>query len=90
MNDKDASINTMVNKIISAIDNINRKLSFDKTFPSIVWGKQGNKYKISYENRLYSVSSALGGVELDIGTSVWVKIPNGKLREMHICGIRNK
>lgn len=83
---------TMTTRIIQAIieivDKKIRHLSYDKTFPSVVYEKDDKgKHKIAYEGRLRSVSNALP-IEIDIGTLVWVKIPNGNLKNMHICGVR--
>lgn len=76
-------------QILQAVKDIIKTTDFpyDKTFPSVIWGIENDKYQISYEGRLRSIHSALAG-ELETGTLVWVKIPNGKLKDMHICGIR--
>lgn len=79
----------MTKSILESINGIVKAASFpyDKTFPSVVWEKENERYQISYEGRLRSIPNALPG-ELKAGTLVWVKIPNGKLKDMHICGIR--
>ena len=46
-------------------------------------------YQISYMNQPYNVYNALG-TDLKLGQSVWVKIPCGIFREMHICGVNYK
>lgn len=81
----------MTKNILEGIATIISKLNlpYDRTFPSVIWNKENGKYQIAMENRLYTVPNALG-TDLSIGTLVWVKIPCGKLREMHICGIRYK
>lgn len=59
----------------------------DHTFKSTVWGKNTDgTYVISYMNQKYNVPNALG-TELRLGQSVWVKIPGGIFRHMHICGL---
>lgn len=64
-----------------------KSLKYDKTFKSTVWGiNDDGTYQISYKNQLYDVPNALG-TNLSIGQSVWVKIPSGIFRNMHICGI---
>lgn len=62
-------------------------LPFDRTFKSTVWGKnEDGTYQISYMGQLYNVYNALG-MQISPGQSVWVKIPGGIFRNMHICGI---
>ena len=84
------AIDLLVNKIVSIIENKNQKLKYDKTFKSTIWGKnEDGTYKISYMNQLYNVYNALG-TDLELGQSVWVKIPSGIFRNMHICGVNYK
>lgn len=62
----------------------------DHSFKSVVWGKNSDgTYQISYLGQKYNVPNAMG-TELELGQSVWVKIPNGILRHMHIYGIAPK
>ena len=51
--------------------------------------KDGSNYQIPYEGTLHSIPNALP-CDLSIGQLVWVKIPSGELRNMHICGLRTK
>lgn len=84
------AIDVLVNKIVSIIENKNQKLKYDKTFKSTIWGKnEDGTYQISYMNQLYNVYNALG-TDLELGQSVWVKIPSGIFRNMHICGVNYK
>ena len=84
------AIDVPVNKIVSIIENKNQKLKYDKTFKSTIWGKNSDgTYQISYMNQLYNVYNALG-TDLELGQSVWVKIPSGIFRNMHICGVNYK
>ena len=84
------AIDLLVNKIVSIVENKNQKLKYDKTFKSTVWGKnKDGTYQISYMNQLYNVYNALG-TDLELGQSVWVKIPSGIFRNMHICGLNYK
>lgn len=63
------------------------KLKFDKTFKSTVWKiNENGTYQIRYLGQPYNVQNALG-TTLSLGQSVWVKIPSGVFRNMHICGI---
>ncbi len=77
------SINTLLEEKL-------KSLKYDKTFKSTVWGKNDDgTYQISYMNQLYNVYNALG-TDLPLGQSVWVKIPAGIFRNMHICGVNYK
>lgn len=90
MNNESNAITSIINKVTDAINGKISNLSYDKTFPTVSYGKDENgKYKIVYEGRLRSVQNALP-CEIATGSLVWVKIPCGKLREMHICGLRRK
>lgn len=82
--------NNILKAIEIMIDQKNQKLNYDKTFKSTIWGKNDDgTYQISYMNQLYNVYNALG-TELELGQSVWVKIPSGVFRNMHICGVNYK
>ena len=84
------AIDLLVNKIVSIVENKNQKLKYDKTFKSTIWCKnEDGTYQISYMNQLYNVYNALG-TDLELGQSVWVKIPSGIFRNMHICGVNYK
>lgn len=86
-----SEVGTSVIKIINTIlDERLKKLKYDKTFKSTIWGKnEDGTYQISYMNQLYNVYNALG-TDLELGQSVWVKIPSGIFRNMHICGVNYK
>lgn len=74
-------------KISNLIDEKTLKLKFDKTFKATIWKiNTDGTYQINYKGQVYSVSNALG-TTLSLGQIVWVKIPSGILREMHICGV---
>lgn len=82
----------MTKQLLDAITEImNRaKMPCDKTFPTVAYGKdEKGKYNIVFEDRLRSVDNALP-CDIPMAALVWVKIPNGKLKDMHICGLRNK
>ena len=84
------ALDVLVNKIVSIVETKNQKLKYDKTFKSTIWGKnEDGTYQISYMNQLYNVYNALG-TDLELGQSVWVKIPSGIFRNMHICGVNYK
>lgn len=89
MNENKA-LETIVDRVIQSINRKISTLPSDKTFPSVAYGKDENgKYKIVFEGRLRNVQNALP-CELKTGELVWVKIPEGKLKDMHICGLRKK
>lgn len=78
-------VNTIVDERIKEI-----KRTSDKTFKSTIWGKNDDgTYQISYLGQLYNVYNALG-TDLELGQSVWVKIPSGIFRDMHISGVNYK
>lgn len=84
------ALDILINKIVSIVESKNTKLKYDKTFKSTIWGiNTDGTYQISYMNQIYNVPNALG-TDLQLGQSVWVKIPSGIFREMHICGINYK
>lgn len=77
-------------KISNLIDEKTSNLHFDKTFKATIWKvNEDNTYSINYKSKLYDVPNALD-ITLTQGQSVWVKIPCGIFRHMHICGIVKK
>lgn len=89
-NSSKKALDVLVDKIVSILDEKMKKLKYDKTFKSTIWGiNDDGTYQISYKNQLYNVCNALG-TDLKPGQSVWVKIPGGIFRNMHICGINYK
>ena len=84
------AVDILVKKIVSIVEKKNGNLQYDKSFKSTVWGKnEDGTYQISYLGQLYNVYNALG-TDLKLGESVWVKIPGGIFRNMHICGVNYK
>lgn len=82
------------NNIIKAIDTLLeerlKRMKYDRTFKSTVLRKLSNSiYEINYLGQTYRIPNALG-TELGVGQSVWVKLPCGDFKEMHICGIIRK
>ena len=83
------AINVIANKIIAVVDRKISKLSFDKTFPSVIYGLNSDgTYTIIKANQKYNVKCAIPGLQLGLGSNVWVKIPSGRMQDMHICGVR--
>lgn len=84
------ALDVLVDKFKYMLEEFRRSLKFDKTFKSTVWGKNADgTYVIGYKNQKYNVYNSLG-TELNLGQSVWVKIPSGVFRYMHICGLAFK
>ncbi len=74
------SINILLNEQL-------KNIKCDKTFKSTIWAvNPDGTYQISYMNQLYNIHNSLG-TNLSPGQSVWVKIPSGIFKNMHICGI---
>ncbi len=81
------ALDVLINRIMYITDQKNSRLQYDKTFKSTVWGKNDDgTYRISYLGQTYAVYSALE-TDLSPGQGVWVKIPGGVFKNMHICGI---
>ena len=62
----------------------------DKSFKSIVkrFGDKNNTYVILDESgQERTVKCCTPNLNLKVGTRVWVKIPCGKINDMHIYGI---
>ena len=80
-------IKTITNEVLKAVEKMIKKLRFDKTFPTVVYGiNDDGTYVIIRANQKYNVKCAIIA-DLKIGSHVWVKIPCGRLHEMHICGL---
>lgn len=80
----------MTTEILESLNELikQQKFPYDKTIPTVSYGKNSDgTYKIVYEDRLRNVPNALP-CDLPAGTLVWLKIPNGKRKDMHICGLR--
>lgn len=83
------AVDVLVNKIIAVVDKKISKLSHDKTFPSVVYGVNADgTYTIVKAGQKYNVKCAIPGLQLGLGSNVWVKIPSGRMQDMHICGVR--
>jgi len=60
----------------------------DRTFPSVVKEINRKGYVILDETgNERTVKCAIPNVDLKVGKHVWVKVPCGKLNQIHICGI---
>lgn len=92
-------MNDILNKDIEAIDIIVKEMAtaikthehnYDRTFGSVIFNvNNNNTYTIQDEGGVQrKVKCALPNLILKAGQNVWVKIPGGKLEEMHICGVK--
>ena len=91
MKERDAVL-TLWNKITRLIDEKILYAYFDKTIPSVIYGKnEDGTYKIPYEGHLYNVPCALG-IDLKVTQNVWITMPCGQknFKDMYISGIRGK
>lgn len=80
----------LLKSIGNFIDNKIKNIYCDKTFPSVVYGKnEDGTYKIVYESCMYNVPCALG-IDLNVTQNVWVTMPCGmkNLKDMYISGVR--
>ena len=90
INENNAALDMLVKRLYLMIQEETQNLKYDKTFKSVVWGiNDDGTYQISYMNQIYNVPNALG-TKLSLGQGVWVKIPCGIFRNLHICGVRDK
>ena len=77
-------------KIITLIDEKLSKHKSDHSFKSVIWGKNSDgTYQISYLGQKYDVPNGMG-IDLDVGQTVWVVIPDGIFRHMFIYAIHRK
>lgn len=82
--------NNIIKSILVILEQKMKNMGFDKTFKSTIWNKNDDgTYQISYLGQVYNVYNTIP-VDLELGQSVWVKIPCGILRNMHICGVNSK
>ena len=82
-------ISNLLKEISKIIDDKIIKKQCDKTFKTTIWKiNEDNTYSINYKGQLYNVQNA-SGISLSIGDSVWVKIPDGILRNMYIESVPN-
>ncbi len=86
MNYRDVIL-SMWNEISKLIDEKLSNQNKEKSFKATVWKiNDDNTYRINYLKELYDVPNATN-IPISIGQTVWIKIPNGILREMFIYGV---
>lgn len=87
MNNNNKALDILTDKINYVVEQYTQKLKYDKTFKSTIWKiNENGTYQICYLGQKYNIHNALG-ITLSLGQGVWVKIPNGTFRDMHICGV---
>ena len=88
MDINDKAISTIVECMSKLIDKKLETFQCTKVFPSTIYSVNADKtYTIIKDKNKYDVKNGLG-VDLNIGQSVWVMIPNGKMKDMFVCGVR--
>lgn len=67
---------------------VKEKVTGDITFKSVVSGVDNRWFYVQgQDGATRKVKCCIPNVEVKIGQAVWVKMPCGKLKDMHICGI---
>lgn len=88
MNSNTYSLTILLSKLEAVINQKLLSLKYDQTFPSVIHGINADgTYIIIKENQRRNVKNAVG-TTLSPGQAVWVKMPCGRLHDMHICGLR--
>lgn len=83
------AVDVLVKEILKYIGKtVEEKINRDITFKSIVKKIGDGKYQIlGTDGQTRTVKCCIPNVELKVGQTVWVKMPQGKLKDMHICGV---
>lgn len=83
------ALNLLIDTIMRLVNKKIENACYDKTFASAIYSYNAanNTYTIIKDCKQREVCSSLES-SLSIGQHVWVKIPCGNLKDMHICGIR--
>ena len=90
MNNEDAeAVETLSKEILKYINRaVKEKITGDITFKSVVREVEGDKYCIScMDGTARKVKCCIPNVKLRVGQAVYVKMMQGKIRDMHICGV---
>lgn len=88
-----------LNKNIDAVEMLAEQITmlikthehkYDKTFPSAVKDiNRDNTYTIVDDGGVKrKVKCSIPNATLKVGQYVWVKVPCGRLEDMHICGVK--
>lgn len=83
------AIDVLCNAILQAIKTKNEIAGYDRTFRSVVTAINGsNLYTIiDTGNEVANIPAYVGSVKINVGSSVWVKIPSGNRSNMYICNV---
>ena len=82
------AIDILCKQILQAIKTKNEIAGYDKTFRSVVTAINGsNLYTVVDAGNKITVPAYVGGAKINVGSSVWVKIPSGNRSNMYICNV---
>ena len=73
----------IIRTIETIVEKYLRKTNISQDVTTVVTAISGDKYKVRINTSEYWVKNGVG-IELSIGSQVWVHIPNGKLNDMFI------
>lgn len=81
------AISILVKNIVKAIKNNN--VNCDRTYKSVVKSitPKGLYVILDDSGCERAVKCSIPNADLKVGKSVWVKVPCGKLNQIHICGV---
>lgn len=81
--------NNFLKSIEILVDKKLSKYCADKTFPSVVYDiNSDGTYAIVKAGQKYNVKCCIPSLPISLGSNVWVKVPSGRMQDMHICGLR--
>lgn len=82
------AINIIIQQTLLAIKKNNGLLKLDRTYRSAIKAVTPKGYVIQDDSGgERTVKCCIPGVELKVGQNVWVKVPEGDLKGIHICGV---
>ncbi len=89
MNDDIKAVAMLAKEFVNLIKTHEHK--YDRTFASAVKSiNRDSTYTIMDDGGVNrNVRCAIPNVALRVGQYVWVKVPSGRLEDMHICGVKN-
>ena len=82
---KDNFQEELLNTIETFVDKALSKKTFSHVVASVVIGIVNNKYKVSIDGHDYLIKDAVG-INPNIGTGVWVMIPDAGIGRAFIVG----
>ena len=89
MNDDIKAVAMLAKEFVNLIKTHEHK--YDRTFSSAVKSiNNDSTYTIMDDGGVNrNVRCAIPNVALRVGQYVWVKVPSGRLEDMHICGVKD-